>query len=199
MRRLQATFAGIGIGAFLALTSVSSRLAAYSTYNPSTTANGCFQCHPGFANRDALHDMHVGNTQMTNNCVLCHVTIGDNPSTSQSGAGVSCIGCHLAEGLRLHHQLAEAPLDEAGRTCTGCHTEDSTPVAESVEPPYYARADVSVKNPCAVATSNGGEDWDNDGTGLDNDGDLVYETEDTDCATPVWERTWGAIKKLYVQ
>ena len=175
------------------------RASAYSTYNPSTTSNGCYQCHPSFENRGALHDMHVGNTQMTNNCDLCHQSVGDNPNTSSSAAGVSCIGCHLPEGLRLHHQAAEAPPDGEGRTCSACHSGDGTPAAENVDPPYYTRTDVSVDDPCVVAAGSGGEDWDSDGTGLDNDGDLLYEGDDDDCPTAVHGATWGTVKALYVK
>ena len=199
MRRLQYVFSGVGIVMLVVLGGVLGRVDAYSTYHPSNNANGCFQCHSGFASRGALHDMHVGNSQMTNNCNLCHQSVGDNPSTSQSAAGVSCIGCHVAEGLRLHHINASAPPDGQGRLCTACHTGDAAPAAENVNPPYYSREDVAIKSPCVVDPGNGGEDWSGDGKGLDNDGDLAYDADDTDCATAIQNLTWGAIKGLYTR
>lgn len=197
MHRLQTMFVALGTVASLCLAFGSGRLEAYSTYHPSSATSGCYQCHPGFAGRGPLHDVHVGNSQMTSTCTLCHQNQGDNPSIGQSPAGPGCTGCHAPEGLRLHHLRAEAPPDGQGRTCTTCHAGDGPPAAEKVAPPYYARADVDVKDPCVVASSSGGEDWDGDGSGLDNDGDLAYELTDTDCATAVQGRTWGTVKSLY--
>lgn len=199
MRRLPTLLWVLASVMVASLGSMTARVDAYSTYNPSTASNGCFQCHPGFENRNALHDMHVGSAQMTNTCGLCHQSTGDNPNIGQSADGGSCTGCHVAEGLRLHHKNAAAPVDAEGRTCATCHTEDGTPATENVNPPYYARTDVLVKDPCIVASSNGGEDWNGDSTGLDNDGDLLYDANDSDCATAVRDVTWGAIKGLYVR
>ena len=199
MRRMQTMLSGVGMVVLGCLGGILGRVDAYSSYHPSNNDNGCYQCHSGFASRGALHDMHVGNSQMTNNCDLCHQSVGDNPSTSQSAAGVSCIGCHVAEGLRLHHINASAPQDGAGRVCTACHSGDGTPAAENVNPPYYARGDVAVKKPCIVDPGSGGEDWSGDGAGLDNDGDLAYDASDTDCATAIRDVTWGTIKILYAR
>ena len=154
------------------------------------SASGCASCHPSFQGRGALHDMHVGNNQMTNNCLLCHTSVGDDPDINSSAEGVSCTGCHIPDGLWSHHQVS-------GISCAPCHVGWPTPAPEGTLPPYYSRTDVSLSDPCAVATA-GGEDWDNDGKGLDNDGDDLYEAADPDCGNvSVEESTWSAIKRLY--
>ncbi len=154
----------------------------YDSYHPSGTS-GCFQCHGDFN-----HGMHVGSNDMTNNCFLCHTDIGDNPSTWTSLQGVSCIGCHMGPGLRQHHASAGAPPDNQDMFCVDCHPGDPPPPSESTLPPYYTRTDVNVNDPCLVDSFSGGEDWDNDGQGLDNDGNLLYEGNDPGCtATPVDE------------
>ncbi len=161
---------------------------SYDTYHPSDT-DGCFQCHPDFlgefGGRGPLHDMHVGNQNMTGTCSLCHTNSGDNPFLYKSGGDPShgCNGCHTGAGLRRHHALAGAPADANGRRCVACHSGDPTPAGENVLPAYYSRADVNVKFPCVVAKSSGGEDYNLNGKGLDNDGDMVYETQDADCRT----------------
>jgi len=153
-------------------------------------ADGCRTCHPTFQGFGALHAMHVGNTQMTNNCGLCHTSVGDIPDINDSSDGVSCVGCHVPNGLWEHHQVASI-------SCAPCHTNWSTPDPEGTLPAYYSRTDVNISDPCATATP-GGEDWDNDGEGLDNDGDDLYEAADPDCGSvSVEESTWGAIKTLF--
>jgi hypothetical protein len=45
---------------------------------------------------------------------------------------------------------------------------------------------VNVKDPCLSSSAAGGEHWDGDLVdlgGLDNDGDMIYETQDADCRT----------------
>jgi hypothetical protein len=164
---------------------------AYNSYHPEDPEIGCFSCHSGFDGRGPLHDMHVGNRQMTANCQLCHVSSGDNPSTWTSGEvdGQGCRGCHGVDngttfgrgaGLRLHHLNAGAPADANGDFCADCHTTDPAPSPESTVPVYYSRTDVDVKLPCN-STAADGEDWNGDGEGLDNDGDLAYDENDTDC------------------
>jgi len=178
----------------------------YVRYNGSPS---CDDCHPGFVNRDALHDLHQGGNQMTNTCNLCHTSTGDNPFTYQSGAtgGQSCRGCHGVDnettfgwgaGLRLHHANAGAPADSNGDFCVTCHAGDPAPDPENTLPVYYSRGDVDVNDPCVVPSGSAGEDWDGDGFGLDNDGDLDYDDSDSDCSlTPVEGSTWGHVKALY--
>jgi hypothetical protein len=92
----------------------------------------------------------------------------------------------VGPGLRQHHANAGAPPDNLGLFCVDCHTDDPVPPAENTLPPYYTRDDVNVNDPCLVDSFSGGEDWDNDGQGLDNDGNLLYEADDPGCSiTPV--------------
>jgi hypothetical protein len=177
----------------------STRATSYPTYHPGAN-DGCFQCHPSFDNRGALHDMHVGNKQMTNNCVVCHKSTGDNPETGSSGADAnySCNGCHTGPGLRAHHANAGAPPDANGLLCATCHPGDPQPVSEAITPPFYLRGDVAVTNPCEPSPAANGEDYSGDGVGLDNDGDLLRDQSDTDCmGVAVGKSTWGAIKTLF--
>ncbi len=148
---------------------------------------GCAMCHPGYQDQGPLHDMHVGGGQMTSNCLLCHINIGDSPRTYTSGDpdGQGCRGCHGVDngtsfewgaGLREHHRQSDITI------CLNCHSDSpSSILPENTLPVYYGRPDVNVNYPCS-STTPGGEDWDGDGEGLDNDGDLVYDEGDPDCA-----------------
>ena len=155
---------------------------------------GCRTCHPNFQGGpgNATHDLHVGTTQMTNNCQLCHSSFFDAPvDINNSLAGVSCTGCHIPNGLWEHHQVA-------GISCAPCHTNWPTPDPEGTLPLYYSRVDVAVSDPCETDPALGGEDWSGDGEGLDNDGDDLYEAADPDCGSvSVEQSTWGAVKQLY--
>jgi len=129
---------------------------------------------------------------MTNNCQLCHSSFFDAPvDINGSLAGVSCVGCHLSRGLWQRHQAS-------GISCAPCHTGWSTPDPESTLPPYYGRTDVLLSDPCSANTAAGGEDWNGNGRGLDNDGDTAYDAADSDCTpVPVEKPTWSFIKALY--
>ena len=155
---------------------------------------GCRTCHPNFQGGpgNALHDLHVGTAQMTNNCRLCHSSFFNAPvDINESLDGVSCIGCHLSRGLWERHQAS-------GISCAPCHTNWPTPDPENTNPPYYGRTDVLLTDPCERNPQQGGEDFDNDGRGLDNDGDTLYDGDDPDCGPiPVEEDTWGSIKTLF--
>jgi hypothetical protein len=195
----------VGILAVGLLLLLSASGFGYSRYNGDPS---CDDCHPGFIDRGPLHDLHVGGSQMTPTCSLCHTTTGDNPCTYQSGAagGQGCRGCHgvdnattfgWAAGLREHHAQAGAPADGNGLFCVDCHGGDPSPSPESVLPVYYSRPDVAVNDPCVVPSASNGEDWDGDNQGLDNDGDLIYDDSDSDCVAPVEAYTWGGIKVVY--
>jgi hypothetical protein len=156
--------------------------AAYEHYEGSPS---CSSCHPEFLyGIDTLHDLHV--SEMTAPCMVCHTLTGDNPLVA------NCAGCHVGPGLRLHHKNAGVPADANGKTCSaaGCHPNDPTPNPENIAPPYYIGADVTVKNPCQAQPAPPGEDFDGDLVGLDNDGDLLYDTQDSDCTvTPTTTTT----------
>ena len=186
--RKKPVFLSAWIIASMALVFCAQESRAYDSYNGG--GSNCVQCHPGFVNRGALHQLHVGTGRMTSTCLLCHTQTGDDPFTNSSGAvgGVSCIGCHEPFGLRLHHKNAGAPADGTGLVCADCHS-DGTPAAENVVSastrPYYLRTDVSVDNPCQAQPAPPGEDFDGSGTGLDNDGDLDYDGNDPNCQVVV--------------
>lgn len=181
----------------LVLFGLLGRLDAYDMYSDGQLGN-CAACHEsgpgGFQGRGPLHDAHVNSA--TGNCQLCHTRSGDIPFTNKSGevGGLGCIGCHgqpqasgatSGAGLRLHHARAGAPPDPNGLLCVDCHFSDPAPRPENVAPAYYARTDVIQKSSCNV---DGKEDFWNrttgkpDGRGLDNDGDLLYDSGDSDCA-----------------
>lgn len=182
---------------------------AYESYHdPSLNDQGyCSTCHPGFRAgfSDVLHSMHTGGGDpMTTTCDLCHTGQGrDNPltlwSTLDNGNGRGCAGCHGRDygettifdhrglpsggkpkasgyGLRRHH------LNSGIAICKSCHI-DVDPLPENAQnPPYYSRSDVSLGgNPLDVCSN---EDTGNDGDsrGLDTDGDLSYDSSDSDCA-----------------
>jgi len=187
------------VAALLILACGVSLVRAYDAYSNSSASDGignCASCHElavgGFQGRGALHDAHVDSA--TGNCQLCHTQTGDIPSLNVSGEGVSCIGCHgqplagggsSGAGLKRHHTAAGVGPDSDGLTCVDCH---GTPAArpESVLPDYYSRTDVIQKNPC---NTDGLEDFWNrntglpDGHGMDNDGDLAFDSLDSDCVT----------------
>ena len=156
------------------------------------------------------HVMHRNSSNMNADCDLCHTSgdgrdpfIGSSNGTGNN-TGYGCVGCHgrledaghdsggfanspgLGAGLRQHH-------DNSGVTsCAACHPDSDpnnyTPVGEHVRPPFYGTADTDADmscNPTQVANSN--ENWTiGDFTGLDNDGDLMYDfAADSDCSPPV--------------
>jgi hypothetical protein len=153
------------------------------------------QCHDGFVGRGALHDTH--DNMRSSNCLMCHAASnGDDPFTFKSGGSgglnQGCRGCHgiangptntfgWAAGLRLHHKNAGAPADSDGKHCYDCHTSDPAPSPESTRPVYFTNSNVLVKNPCLASPAPAGEDFDGDGKGLDNNGDLLYDENDNAC------------------
>jgi hypothetical protein len=143
---------------------------------------------------------------MNTECDLCH-TAGDqkNPFIGSSNGtndnpGLGCVGCHgraedagndslsagLGAGLRQHHQ------NSGVGTCLGCHTDSDpqsyTPVGEDVLPTYYGTVDTNADDSCnPIAAGKTNENWSNDTDyiGIDNDGDLDYDTDDVvDCPEP---------------
>ena len=180
----------LGITVCIAAVSIN-QVDSYPMYNGTPA---CDDCHSGFVGGFGapLHDLH---NLMTSSCTNCHNAIGDNPPLEK------CAGCHVSGenggGLVLHHTNAGAPADLNGLFCATCHPNAATN-PENVLPPYYGTANVSLSDPCELDTAVGGEDYDGDGFGLDNDGDLLYDMNDPDCETvPVERSTWGAIKAVY--
>lgn len=155
---------------------------------------------------DKKHEMHRSRKEMFTECDLCH-TSGDNKNPyigSSTGTanniGRGCAGCHgrledsghdgavssgLGAGLRQHHTNAGV------NDCMGCHPDASpnlyTPVGEDVTPPYYGTADTNADNPLnPIAQGKINENWTiGDFLGLDNDGDLWYDTADVANLPPI--------------
>jgi len=196
IRRLLISSLALGAAAALLLPPTISL--GYRSYS-GTGEQNCFQCHGDFrSGTPDLHDVHVGSNQMTSNCDLCHgggSSFGDvRLGSSTANPDLSCTGCHMPDGLWAKHASV---TDPNGLACADCH-DPGTPLPEDTLPPYYSRNDVNVKDPCRRLPANGGEDWVGDGTGLDNDGDGVYDFEDEDCAgVSNQERTWGSVKSGY--
>lgn len=88
---------------FILAFGVTGDAAAYPNFHdPNLDGDGyCASCHTGFPGRGDTHDTHVGNSNLTGNCNLCHTGSGrNNPfimwSTGDSspGSNYGCTGCH---------------------------------------------------------------------------------------------------------
>jgi len=183
---------------------------AYQTYSTNGSTGNCASCHGDFrtsnytsladgASWGNLHDVHR-NTMLSGECSACHSSSGRFPVilNSSSGTGsfnLSCVGCHgraetgsggqvTGAGLRQHHWI------NGVTECLGCHS-DSNPatfvtVGEDVLPPYYFTPDANHPNkPTAPCNPNGEENFAATARGLDNDGDGIYDLNDSDCQAAV--------------
>ncbi len=150
-----------------------------------------------------LHNMHR-NDILNGDCATCHGGGDEFPvviNQSDGGSGldpIACVGCHgraednhagnpdfpngVGAGLRQHHFSAGVTV------CTGCH-QDANPsnfavVGEDILPPYFANPGSGHPNiPGDACNADGSENFRGDPEGLDNDGDNVYDTADSDCGT----------------
>ena len=141
-------------------------------------------------------------------CNTCHLQIGQAPVLTNSSGNpsrpLSCAGCHgrdeditpndgafggatpgRTDGLRAHHMGSDDYLNweggiPGGLTCAQCHSADTTPVGEDVQPFNFLASggNVLALLDAACADAQFGT------TGLDNDGDQVYDGADADCKTP---------------
>jgi len=116
-------------------------------------------------------------------CLGCHGRLED-----AKGAGACVVGsattinpanCGAGAGLRRHHA-------NAGETVCGvCHTNDGTVLGESIQPAYYFTPDASHPSKpvdaCNAVAAPGNENKFGL-AGLDNDGDMLYDSADPDCA-----------------
>ena len=189
--------------ALLALAILVSSAGAYDNY-----AGGCEGCHGAFlgtapyvSNHDGvawknpttganlnLHDGHrsymLGNASFSNagTCNICHSGTSRTPVFLNSSNGgvtgfpaISCTGCHNGDGLREHH------VNNGADACYDCHSPGS-PDAENVPPPYYFTPDtVHPNKPTDPCNANGSESRVALGSGLDNDGNLLYDAADPAC------------------
>lgn len=175
------------VGAML-VAGMASQTWAFPAYT-----SGCndANCHGDFRVGDpSRHTMH----QQFADCFDCHTSIGTPPDINSSGnyPDFSCNGCHQLEGLVRFHV-------SNGGDCSPCHSNSPPEISENTVPYYYQEGRTSIQNPCRVLTENGGEDWDGDGAGLDNDGDGLYDGDDPDCAGEVStvDETWSTLKVLF--
>lgn len=179
--------------------------AAYSQYSQNQDATNCRGCHGDFraspyvSFKDgtnwgtSLHDGHR-QTMLAGDCDTCHTTGGRFPVILNSSNGgtdfdpIACVGCHgrdeggnvTAAGLRQHHWNAGVTV------CSNCHGDANpagfTPVAENVSPPYYFTPDSAHPNKPTDPCDGDGSESVFGLTGLDNDGDLLDDGADSDCA-----------------
>ena len=98
-------------------------------------------------------------------------------------------GTGWGAGLRQHHH-------RSGITnCSDCHADadpaNFTPASEDTLPAWYASImNTTLNIPMAPCSMNGEEDFSTNGTGLDNDGDQLYDILDLDdCVTPTTPTT----------
>lgn len=190
----------------------ATHVEAYSQYSVNRDATNCGACHGDFnsgtyvSSRDGVswgtHLMSGHNAMMSSDCGACHQSSGRFPVFLNSSAGGSlgfstsgCVGCHgrtadaghgaadgRGVGLRQHH-------DRSGVTiCRNCHADANTvtplyiPVAESVNPFNYFTPDPShLSKPTDACNVNGTESR-YGATGLDNDGNGLYDLLDPACA-----------------
>ncbi len=167
-----------------------------------------------------LHNIHRS-TMLGGDCDACHIGNDEFPvmiAQSNGGDGfepVSCMGCHgvnptpgapnndwWGAGLRAHHTNAGVGPDSNGLTCMSCHNDDPPPPPENTPPSYYFTPDPNHNNkpidPCNPAPGYP-ENFAGAVIGIDNDGDLLYDDADPDCAvatptptptsTPSWTPT----------
>jgi len=119
-------------------------------------------------------------------CLGCHGRLEDAQGAGAcvdgSPSTINTANCGMGAGLRQHHTNA----GEAD--CTGCHGDAEptafTTAAESTMPPYYFTPDATHPNkPTNACNANPAPGNENKfgSTGLDNDGDGLYDGADPDC------------------
>lgn len=199
--------------ALVALALWASGAEAYDKYTASKGAfnTNCAQCHGDFRAPynslidgqswgGNLHDIHR-NTMLNGDCNACHQGFSKTSvflNSSNGGNGftpVGCLGCHgRAEddtaistsgvALRQHHY-------NTGETiCFQCHNDSNPanykPVTEKTSPPYYFTPDAAHPNkPTDSCNQSGKENYAGSAIGLDNDGDGLFDGNDSDCQTAV--------------
>ncbi len=165
----------------------------HNVHRTTMLGGDCDACHGADTFPVILDESNGGTGLEAIGCMGCHGRSEDNVAGNpEVGAGRSGYGA----GLRQHHQNAGATV------CSNCHLDANpanyTPVGENVLPPYYASPGTGhPAMPTQSCNGNGSENFAGAAQGLDNDGDDLYDTSDTNCATAVEDRTWGALKTLF--
>jgi len=197
----------------------ASEARAYEEYSE------CEDCHGGFTDNpyvslsdgsdwgDSLHNVHR-NDMLDGDCSACHGSDFSSVSIDSSAGGdglspISCVGCHGRDedmgndgisagrgaGLRQHHTVA------GEESCTLCHSDASpsayTPVGEEILPNYYAMPGSGHPNmPKESCNSDGTENFAGTALGLDNDGNGVYDTSDSNCTAAATYTVGGSVSGL---
>ncbi len=153
---------------------------------------------------NSLHNIHQG--MVSSDCNICHtgtpeiMVTHSHPfllESSTGGAGlaaISCVGCHGRD--RRHgpdHCVWNLPNEaracvsttRAFANCGGCHSDQTgyTPVGENILPNYYANPGTG--HPNIPSSACNGENFAGSATGLDNDGNGLYDVADPNCPVPV--------------
>ncbi|MDX1764268.1 MAG: hypothetical protein R3231_08105, partial [bacterium] len=155
----------IGFCARVVLAGWASSAAAFINYG--ATGQNCKACHLIFSGGtgNATHNVHAA--AVGNICGVCH---GGFPPALEN-----CVQCHRQAGLVAHHENANT-----GAGCGGCHP-GLTPLPENVVPIGYTTVATIPLDSC-----DGSEErFDSFTVSLDNDGDLLYDGDDPDCAVAV--------------
>ncbi|MEW5744226.1 MAG: choice-of-anchor D domain-containing protein [Nitrospirota bacterium] len=208
MRRM--TLLYLAVIAFAVMVSWTAPAGAFEQYSSDGTTGNCADCHGNFlaatysslaaakasnpAWPGSLHNVHRNGSTATppgmlnNNCNACHSGASRSPvplgfSAAAAPFNRSCTGCHDGAGLRLHHERSGAAV------CSDCHSDAQG--REDTLPPVYTAAlgttsgTTRVNDPCSPAAAGfEGRLADVSALGLDNDGDLLYDLSDPDCAPP---------------
>jgi hypothetical protein len=161
-----------------------------NTMLAGSDVNRCRACH-GSSYFPVLLNQSNGATGFDPiSCVGCHGRAEDRGVVPAACADPGSAGpCGDGAGLRQHHNAAGVT------DCLGCHADSDpgakTVVGENVLPPYYFQGGIGAadtlhaskpSDPCNVTGNK--EDYGDGPQGLDNDGDLSYDTADADCAAP---------------
>ncbi|MDH4233108.1 MAG: choice-of-anchor D domain-containing protein, partial [Nitrospirota bacterium] len=191
--------------AILVFAIMVSPAGAFDQYSTNRTSGNCADCHGNFraaapyiSNSDGvawknpatganmnLHDGHR-DYMLSSDCNVCHLSsrFPTQLSSSNGGAGfpaIGCVGCHAGDGLRAHHVNSGAAPSGTSSYCYDCHSP-ATPPAENVKPPYYFTPDTAHPNkPTDPCNLNGTESALAPALGLDNNGNLLYDQNDTAC------------------
>lgn len=181
--------------------------ATYCGYCHGDFRNSNYVSPVDLQNWGNLHDIHRYD-MLGGDCAACHYGAGGDEfpvllNLSGGGSGlapIGCMGCHGIDpqdptqpngwgaGLRAHHTNAGVGPDANGATCVTCHGNDPAPKPEDTLPPYYLNPGTNhpdmPTDSCNPASAGYPESFAGADIGTDNDGDLVYDESDPDCAGP---------------